>query len=296
MNSSVPVPEEIMSKEGSVNECMDVEGTSQYFTPDEGPNTEQQNEDTNEETSDTTHVKTEPNLDSEMNEQGIDDVTVEDSEQAVKKFKVEALKLEGLKEDPEVKDEKMKVEPKNEDPELSSVQESVVKMEVDEIEIKKETTTEPDAPQVPDIGLVAQIEAAIAQASTKSIEETANKPPTNDIVELLDDDDDDEAPPTSTSTENMSETPHVNGNIKKISDINLTHDCINPKCENNSNDFIQAPLFIINFFIGGQNANKPGKRRHVCSPCYDIAVEKYREYCNALVNKQPLLKMEIPVR
>lgn len=145
---------------------------------------------------------------------------------------------------------------------------------------------------IPDIGLTAQIEAAIAQATSKPLPTSSSeKPTTNDVVELLDDDDDEEM--------NSDTEKPVNGDAK-ISDDDTKfnkHECINSKCDGKSDDFIQAPVFIVNFYGGGQNPGKVlSKRKYVCSPCYDLSVEKYQEYCTALVNQQPLLKMAMPVR
>uniref|UniRef100_A0A336KDJ6 CSON004398 protein n=1 Tax=Culicoides sonorensis TaxID=179676 RepID=A0A336KDJ6_CULSO len=144
-----------------------------------------------------------------------------------------------------------------------------------------------------DIGsdLASQIQAALEKAKNQiensgSNFENKTELKKDDVVELLDDDED----------EKMSEDVpknNLNGTTSEKAQIS-TIECINPQCDKTSNDFIRARKFIINHFR--QNGEKLNKKQFVCSPCYDIAIEKYRSYSQALLNQQPLLKMEMPHR
>lgn len=102
-----------------------------------------------------------------------------------------------------------------------------------------------------------------------------------EVVDLLDDEEESEKETGDTNTDENAETKP-----------SFDHECINPKCENTSNDFMPARKFIVNHFR--QNGDKLSKKQFVCSPCYDLAVEKYRDYTKALLNHQPLYKMEMP--
>lgn len=132
--------------------------------------------------------------------------------------------------------------------------------------------------------LASQIQAALEKAKMQG-DTTINNDDQkqSDVVELIDDEDDIPKPTVSVNGKE-------NDQLKPV----LDHDCINPKCERKSNDFVRARKCIVNHYR--QNGEKLSKKQYVCSPCYDLAVEKYREYAEALINRKPLLRMEMPKR
>lgn len=130
--------------------------------------------------------------------------------------------------------------------------------------------------------LASQIKAALEKARMQGESMISNdEQKASDVVELLDDEDE---IPKNTGNVSVKE----NEEIKPV----LDHDCINPKCGRASNDFMRALKFVINHFR--QNGEKLNKKQYVCSLCYDLAVEKYREYSEALIVQKPLLHMEMP--
>lgn len=133
--------------------------------------------------------------------------------------------------------------------------------------------------------LASQIQAALKKAKEQvdSGSNTENQKPSEDVVELLDDEED----------ENIPESTDVKKAPDEIKPV-MDHECINPKCERSANDFVRARKFIVNHFR--QNGEKLSKKQFVCSPCYDLAVEKYRGYSERLLAQKPLLQMEMPMR
>lgn len=132
--------------------------------------------------------------------------------------------------------------------------------------------------------LASQIQAALEKAKIQG-DTTINNgdQKQSDVVELIDDEDEIPKPTVSVNDKENEQLKHV-----------LDHDCINPKCKRNSNDFVRARKCIVNHYR--QNGEKLSKKQYVCSPCYDLAVEKYREYSEALINQKPLLRMDMPKR
>lgn len=58
--------------------------------------------------------------------------------------------------------------------------------------------------------------------------------------------------------------------IKKI--LKKTKECVNPDCSRESEDFLEAHLFLLNFYRKERKMNKP---QYVCSMCYDKAMDMY---------------------
>lgn len=61
-------------------------------------------------------------------------------------------------------------------------------------------------------------------------------------------------------------------------------ECLNNGCAKQSNIFVEAPEFVVNYF----HLSKRPKELYVCEQCYDTVVESYGELCAALEDKQPL--------
>lgn len=78
--------------------------------------------------------------------------------------------------------------------------------------------------------------------------------------------------------------------IGKHKSVKRTKECINPECPEESTDFIECHLFILNFFFV---AKKPNRVQYVCSTCFDKAILKYEEMCEALLNDKPLISIPI---
>lgn len=69
-------------------------------------------------------------------------------------------------------------------------------------------------------------------------------------------------------------------------------ECLNIECSHKSQDFFEAPEFVISHF----HITKKRKMIYVCDECFESAIAKYGELGGALEDKQPLYLEEIPRR
>lgn len=65
------------------------------------------------------------------------------------------------------------------------------------------------------------------------------------------------------------------GEIKEKPDQKIpkkSKECVNPDCPRGSDEYIDAPIFILNFYY---TARKGNKAQFVCTTCYNKAVDKF---------------------
>lgn len=54
--------------------------------------------------------------------------------------------------------------------------------------------------------------------------------------------------------------------------LKKSSECVNTDCPRDSDEFLEAHLFVLNFYYSGRKLNK---FQYVCSTCFDKAVKKY---------------------
>lgn len=71
-------------------------------------------------------------------------------------------------------------------------------------------------------------------------------------------------------------------------------ECINFDCKSKKSvTFCKAPLWALNHF---NVPRKVSRGQYICMNCFDVCANDYERMCNALVNQQPLLLEELPIR
>lgn len=73
------------------------------------------------------------------------------------------------------------------------------------------------------------------------------------------------------------------------------HECINSHCLSigETGTFCLAPLWALNYF---NVARRFDRSQFICQNCFDASISDYERMCGALVNQQPLLLQQLPVR
>lgn len=69
-------------------------------------------------------------------------------------------------------------------------------------------------------------------------------------------------------------------------------ECLNHECSRESDDFFEAPEFVLSHF----HITKKARTIYVCDVCFENAIAKFGELCGVLEDKQPLFLENIPQR
>lgn len=116
--------------------------------------------------------------------------------------------------------------------------------------------------------------------------------------------------PVSNASSKSVESPASNGSQNNQSTVRLVEmdklmettatkpgekrECINFDCKSKKSvAFYKAPLLALNHFNVARKVNRP---QFICQNCFDVSMNDYERMGIALVNKQPLLLEDLPIR
>ncbi|XP_049538184.1 histone-lysine N-methyltransferase eggless [Anopheles darlingi] len=64
-------------------------------------------------------------------------------------------------------------------------------------------------------------------------------------------------------------------------------DCCNPECSSKCREYVEAPLFAINFY---DVSKKKKKVPLLCTDCFGAVIREYENYCSMIVNQTPVVR------
>ncbi|XP_035794441.1 histone-lysine N-methyltransferase eggless-like [Anopheles albimanus] len=64
-------------------------------------------------------------------------------------------------------------------------------------------------------------------------------------------------------------------------------DCCNLECSSTSREYVEAPLFAINFYDVSKKKNKAPL---LCTDCFGAVIREYENYCTMIVNQTPVVR------